>query len=129
VTATHQGAQVNFDASGEPLFFTGDRLRIRNAVQAIVDNAVLAGGDEPVSVQVERDGGGVTIPVEDKGCGMTAAVLAQAREPFFSAFEPARPGLGLSLADMVAAAHQGDLTLASAVNVGTTAVLRLVGPR
>lgn len=87
-----------------------------------------------------REDGGVTIEVADTGIGMSAEDLLVAFEPFgrASAVEARGQqgtGLGLSLARALVRLHGGELTLASRLDVGTTATATLppgaviAGPR
>lgn len=109
------------------------------AVLALVNNAMRAsepGNPVGVSVRTVPQPNGsqfndarptnsnwVCIEVTDRGRGMDAATLARATEPFFSAFEPPRVGLGLETARLVASAHRGRLELDSAPGQGTRARL------
>jgi signal transduction histidine kinase/CheY-like chemotaxis protein len=66
------------------------------------------------------------IRIADTGCGMDAATLARAVEPFFSTKPLGKgTGLGLSMVHGVAVQLGGLLELASAVGEGTTATLWL----
>ena len=70
----------------------------------------------------------VAVSVEDNGCGMTAGVLQQAVEPFFTTRLPGEgSGLGLSMVQGFARQTGGDLRLASQLGVGTTVTLLLPG--
>jgi PAS domain S-box-containing protein len=62
----------------------------------------------------------VLIEVEDRGCGMTAEVLAQAIDPFFTTKEVGKgTGLGLPMVFGIVQGHQGHLTIDSAPDRGT----------
>ena len=71
-----------------------------------------------------RPDGGISLEVEDSGCGMTPEVLAKALEPFFTT-KPLGQGTGLGLAMSYGTmkAHDGDLQLFSQPGQGTRAVL------
>lgn len=73
---------------------------------------------------LSRVGGVTRLELRDDGRGMSAQVLARARDPFYST-KPDRLGLGLALGDAVAWAHGGSLSLASAEGRGTTLTLAL----
>ncbi|MEW6426925.1 MAG: response regulator [Thermodesulfobacteriota bacterium] len=66
----------------------------------------------------------VRITVTDSGGGITARDLAHIFEPFFSRKFLGR-GLGLAVADSVAAAHHGCLSVQSRENEGTTMTVLL----
>jgi signal transduction histidine kinase len=71
--------------------------------------------------------GGVTIEITDTGAGMSREEALYAFEPFGRTGAKARrqpgTGLGLSLARSLARLHGGDLTLASRLGAGTTAIV------
>ncbi len=68
----------------------------------------------------------VVLEVEDHGAGMTAEVLAQALDPFFTTKEVGRgTGLGLPVALGIVLGHQGHLTIDTAPGEGTTVGLYL----
>ena len=75
-------------------------------------------------VEVEaRDEAGstLTITVRDRGCGMTADVLARAGEPFFTTKPPGQGlGLGLFLARSLAEQLGGRFSIDSSPSRGTT---------
>ena len=111
-----------------------DPARVRQALLALLRNAFLAspGGSEvtllarasrPDSDASGSGESGLAIEVLDRGHGLTAEAAARAFEPFFSGFEPKGLGLGLGIADLVARAHGGSLSLESRSTGGTRAVL------
>jgi signal transduction histidine kinase len=95
-----------------------DPVRLRQAVQNLLDNAIRhGGGPGPIVLSGRRDGGAVRITVEDGGRGFPAAVLGRAFEPFASS--PVTPdgrvgaGLGLAIVSAVAEAHGGHVSAAN----------------
>jgi DNA-binding response OmpR family regulator/signal transduction histidine kinase len=70
----------------------------------------------------------IVIEVEDRGSGMTAEVLNQALDPFFTTKDVGQgTGLGLPVAFGIMTGHQGFLTIDSRPNEGT--LVRLYLPR
>jgi PAS domain S-box-containing protein len=68
----------------------------------------------------------VVIEVEDRGCGMTGEVLAQAIDPFFTTKEVGKgTGLGLPMVFGIVQGHQGHLTIESAAGRGTCVAMYL----
>jgi signal transduction histidine kinase len=110
----------------------GDRAKLVLVLQQLIDNAVDASSAEgKISLRVvacdgPADDAGVAIHVEDAGCGMAPAVLARAKEAFFTT-KARGTGLGLAIADRVVAKHGGSITLASVEGAGTTASTILPG--
>lgn len=104
----------------------GDQGKLELALVHLLRNAVEASAAGQ-SVRLDAHslaGEGLVIAIEDSGCGMDAETLASARSPFFST-RPKGRGLGLSIAERVAAAHQGRLALDSAPGKGCCARLYL----
>jgi two-component system OmpR family sensor kinase len=95
--------------------FSGDRLRMEQALGNLVDNA-LRYGSGTVLVAAESKGDGVTFRVSDQGAGFPPDFLPRAFERFSRADEArsgGAAGLGLTIVDAIARAHRG---VASAVN-------------
>jgi two-component system sensor histidine kinase RegB len=102
----------------------GPKEALAQALRVLVDNALDA-STEAVSVVAELDTD-LTIRVRDRGQGMPRDVLQRALEPFFTTKPPGKGmGLGLFLARNIAARLDGELSLRSESNNGTTAELRL----
>lgn len=84
------------------------------ALRNLIDNAVTYGGVARVSVSRVDDK--VHVRIEDDGPGMSADVLATARDPFVRgessrSRETGGAGLGLTLADAIVKAHGGSLQM------------------
>jgi signal transduction histidine kinase len=97
-----------------------DAERLRVALDALLENAVKY--TEPsaaIELRARHDGGaGVSIEVQDEGCGVPAQALARIFERFARA-DPARTrsaggvGLGLAIVDAIVKAHGGSCTVTS----------------
>ena len=103
-----------------------DPVRLRQALDNLVSNAVRHAPGEEIVVTVEPGEGVVRISVSDRGPGIS-------REDQERVFEPgarlgadrAGSGLGLPLVRAIAIAHGGTLTLTSAPGEGATFTLTL----
>ena len=110
---------------GEGAAFVGERELTILLLRNLAVNAKRAGGKAPVCVTLHPDGFDVT----DHGCGMTAAQIARAFEPFYKA-DKARArsaggaGLGLTLCRKIARLHRGDIRIESEVGRGTRVCYR-----
>jgi len=115
-----------------------DRHQIEHAIVELVANAQDAmpcGGMVRIEVSsVEGEGGPGKLPVgrwvclriRDSGCGMDAALLAHAFEPFVSTKVPGSgAGLGLPVVAAIVRQHGGLVALTSRPGAGTTASLFL----
>jgi len=101
---------------------------LRRAIGNLIDNA-LEYGQPPITVSCRRNDGEGVIRVADAGPGIAADHIAEAVRPF-SRLDSARSGkghcgLGLAIADRVAAAHRGSLRLIPGSPHGLVAELRL----
>jgi len=108
----------------------GDPRMIQRIFANLLDNAVKytpSGGTVKVSLS-EKGGEAVVVAVQDTGIGIPAGDLPHVFERFYrcdqSRSEPGT-GLGLSLARALARAHNGDITVTSALGQGSTFTLIL----
>jgi signal transduction histidine kinase len=101
---------------------------LRRALRNLADNAIAYGGS--ATLRVEEGDKAVRLIVEDNGPGIPLERLAEVLEPF-RRLESSRnresggAGLGLAIAQAVAAAHGGRLELANLSAGGLSAVLIL----
>ncbi len=113
----------------------GDRSRLAQALMNVCLNAVdaMAGrgtltlaADQLGLAEADNEhdlkaGGYVRIRVSDTGAGMTEDILAQCLDPFFTTKTKGKgTGLGLSMAYSIARDHDGNLTIESQPEQGTT---------
>lgn len=107
---------------------------LQEVVQILLANAAdaceLRHGRAGGRIAVVVDGGApadpVRIRISDNGCGMDAATLARAGEPFFTTKGPDRGvGLGLAMARGILGQFGGTLALASTVGEGTVATVAI----
>jgi CheY-like chemotaxis protein len=105
----------------------GSAEDLRDAVGRLLDSAAEAAGPgRRVALRAHRDGGGqAEIAVEDGGAGLDDATRARTLDAFFTTRGAGRLGLGLAVAQAVAARHHGALELASTRGLGTVVRLRL----
>ena len=91
---------------------------LHTAVDNVVRNALLHGGDGPITVSVSASAGTVTIQVRDHGPGVPPRDLERIFEPFYRvATDGPRAdghGVGLALARQAAALHGGRVVAANA---------------
>ncbi len=117
-----------------------DPLDLESAVINLVINArdairgdgdiLIAAANEAVPPDASRPahppGDYVVLTIKDTGCGMDAATLARATEPFYSTKpEGAGTGLGLTSVSAFAANVHGYMTIASAPGEGTSVSLHI----
>lgn len=110
----------------EETAIVGDAALVREMAIVLLDNAVKftpRGGSVRVGVRPEPQ---PTLVVEDTGCGIAPEQLLLVFERFYrgdlSRSRDGGAGLGLSIAQWIAAEHDARLTLSSAIGSGTRAV-------
>lgn len=117
--------QVTVDA---PKDFESAQLggALAHALSAVINNAILASPEIPVSLRIQMTQDQLRLRVQDCGSGMSPEVLARATEPFFTTRDTGNGmGLGLFLAHNVARTLGGELLIDSARDSGTTVEFRL----
>jgi two-component system, cell cycle sensor histidine kinase and response regulator CckA len=129
-------------ASGEPLQAQVDANELQHVLVNLALNArdalnqpgpivfrlrhAVLTGDLAAFPQNVPPGDYVVVEVEDRGTGMSAEVLNQALDPFFTTKEVGQgTGLGLPVAFGIIQGHQGYLTIASQPDQGTCVSLYL----
>jgi PAS domain S-box-containing protein len=119
---SERGVQV--DVTAEPVVLHGDRPRLLEVFQNLVDNAVKFMGDQPtprVEIGVEQAGGETVFFVRDNGIGIDP----RHQPKLFDLFEKLDPGtegtgIGLALVRRIVEIHRGKIWVESAgVGQGT----------
>jgi CheY-like chemotaxis protein len=125
-------------ADGLPETLIGDAVRIRAALENLIDNAVkftARGGVElEVSAQPARGGVRLAFSVTDTGIGLSSGEIKKLFRPFSQASEAiARryggSGLGLALVRRIARSMGGDLAVTSRPGRGSTFTFSVRAPR
>lgn len=124
--AASAGVTLVSDVPDRPLEVRGDPVRLGQAVDNLVSNALKftpSGGT--VTVSLRPDGEQAVIAVTDTGIGIPAVELSQLSQRFFRASTATRNavpgvGLGLTITKAIVTAHGGRLDIASEEGVGTS---------
>lgn len=126
VAATGAADRVAVDVP-DSLCVTADTVHLGTVLQALVENAVVHGGDGPVEVVGREAAGVVTVEVRDSGPGIPEEEQEAALGRFRRIGEHSVPGtgLGLYLARRLVEGMDGELALRSAAGAGTTVAVRL----
>lgn len=109
---TDQRTSIVWAHPDRPIVVEADPMRIRQAIQNLVSNAVRYGGGE-VEVRIDADADGVAVQVIDDGPGIADADLQRIFEPFgrgsAGVKNSASIGLGLFVSRRLARLMGGDL--------------------
>ncbi|PPF77747.1 PAS domain-containing sensor histidine kinase [Pseudoclavibacter sp. Z016] len=130
-TAAQASVELVGDAGGEDVVLSGDAMRLGQAIDNLISNAVKftpEGG--VVRVGVRRDGNEVVVYVSDTGMGIPEEEMHRLFTKFFratTATKQAVPGvgLGLNITLAIVKAHRGRLEASSTVGSGTTFEMHL----
>jgi signal transduction histidine kinase len=118
--AAARNVQLSFQGLDSRWQVEGDRGRVRELLQILLENAVLhAGGDVTVRLLAEQKAGRVWLTIADNGFGIPAEDLPFVRKGFRRS-SGRNTGLGLAIADRLARSHGGVLELESETGKGTT---------
>jgi signal transduction histidine kinase len=134
-TAAAAGVELVLELPGLPVSVRGDALRLGQACDNLISNAVKftpRGGK--VTVSLGLSGEDAVITVRDTGLGIPASELDQLYARFFRASTATRNavpgvGLGLTITKAIVTAHEGELDVESEEGVGTAFSLSLPLPR
>ena len=105
--AIPNGVKVKREKPKAEVPVKADAAALADALRRILDNAVeAAGAAGTVTVSWGTRGGGAFVEVRDTGPGIKPEALASVLHPFFTT-KPRGLGLGLAVAEKIAAAHAG----------------------
>ena len=121
----HKDLTYEENTSLSPVY--GDRDRLRQVFVNIIDNALKyteSGGS--ITVSSREEDGFVQVTVSDTGCGIPPEHLPNVKKKFYKANQLVRgSGIGLAVADEIAAMHGGSLHIESQVGMGTVVTVSL----
>jgi signal transduction histidine kinase len=132
--AEQRGVSVQVESSGET-YVIGDPVLLEQAMLALLDNAIKYNrqGGRVIARTGEQDGKAF-LEVRDTGLGIPPEHLPHLGERFYRvdkarSREAGGTGLGLSIAQRIARVHEGQLTLSSVPEQGTTVTITLPAVR
>ena len=113
----------------EGLLFSGDRIRLSQAVGNLIDNAIKYSNPEGfVFISGKDIGSSIEIRIQDQGIGIPEDDQSKIWERLYRVDRSrSTPGLGigLSVVKAIIKAHQGEITLSSKLSEGSTFIVRL----
>lgn len=124
-----RGAHVLVYADEVPLSVEGDPVRLRQALDNLITNALVHGDRSAVvTVRATRSESGIEIAVSDQGSGIPAEALERIFDVGVRLDDGAPgSGLGLALTRAIVDAHGATLEVASTPDQGTTFTIVLPG--
>lgn len=121
--------QVEFHAAPGSTTILGDPHQISQAILHLLKNAMQATTDGTRRIQVcieHEDKAKVALSVRDNGCGIPPEILPKVLLPFFTTREGEGVGLGLSIVNGIAEAHEAEMEISTDIGKGTC--VRMVFP-
>ncbi len=117
-------AKLHVSVSDDGLSVAANKDALKGALLNLITNADQAGnGKANVLLHAHRFGDSIHLCVSDDGPGIPPELRARVFEPFFTT-RPQGTGLGLSVVKAVAAAHGGEVSVASS-DLGTCFAIQL----
>ncbi len=122
-----RAAPVGAEVDDDPLLVSGDPVRLRQALDNLIANALAHGGPaEPVTVRATKVEDAVVVVVTDRGRGIPADELVRIFELGVRLDDSAPgSGLGLALTRAIVEAHGGALGVESRPGEGSTFTISL----
>ncbi len=115
----------------EPALINGDELRLEQAIQNLIQNAIKyspRGGE--IEVRVERNGAHASVAIADPGIGIPAEALPQLfhrfyRAPNIDSQHISGLGVGLYVVKEIVELHGGTIEVRSEEGTGSTFTLTM----
>lgn len=120
----------HFDAP--EIIVIADNDRIKQVLLNLLDNAIkftVQGGTIYLDIKRDEEKGEVRMTVTDTGIGISEDEIGLVTEKFWKgSSSQSHSGLGLSISEEIAKAHDGSLTIKSKLGAGTSVTLTLPLP-
>ena len=119
---------LQYKLDPQPLLINGDRYQIERVLLNLMSNAVkytpLAG---TININAYQSNGQVIVDIHDSGYGIPEEAISQVFERFnrFHKQKAAGTGLGLAISKALVEAHDGEISVTSIENLGSTFTVKL----
>ncbi|MGD8628095.1 MAG: ATP-binding protein [bacterium] len=125
----HKRADIETDLAPDLPTFIGNSQKIEQVLINLLVNAGQAMPDDGrglIKVRTGEEKGNIVVEIEDNGKGMTEKTRKMIFDPFFTTKRAkGGTGLGLAIAFKIINEHNGSISVASELNVGTTFTIRI----
>lgn len=120
-------SRINVDRNIPEVEISAPLHLLSQAIRGLVKNALDATpAKESIQLNLGSTKDSLIISIRDRGMGMPPHILARIGEPFFTTKEPGSgTGLGVFLAKNVVEKLNGDVTIDSVPEQGTTVIVRI----
>lgn len=129
--AHNKRLEVTLALSCSELYVRGDRMRLKQVLRILLDNAIrYSTAGTVIDLVLEAADERAVVRVVDRGMGIAESEQGKVFERFFRGEAarravPAGSGLGLALAKSIIDMHEGAIALSTRENEGTTVTIEL----
>lgn len=127
-TSLKKGQEISLISEGES-YFTTDKRLLKNVLINILNNAIkFSEADQQINVKIDNMGHKLSFEIRDKGIGIAVEDIPHLFSTFYrgkNAMNIHGTGLGLHIVKRYVDMLEGDITLTSHLNEGTTCNIRL----
>lgn len=123
--------KINFNKSEKDLYIMGDRAKLLNAFNNLISNAIKYSNDKnQIDISISEKETKVCIEIKDHGIGIPAEDIPKVTSGFYRSHNAQMhtmegTGVGLYVTEYAIQEHGGELSIDSAVGVGTTITIKL----
>jgi len=131
VLATAKNIQVNLEIPENDIFIRADKVHLRRLFLNLINNAInYTPENGEVKIGATSSGSNVSVNIEDNGVGISEENLDKIFDKFFrikkdAPSEASGTGLGLNIAQSIAHAHNGEISVKSQLGKGSTFTVTL----
>ncbi len=124
------GGTLNLLLPEHPVLFNGDKLHLKNALNNLLDNAVKYCDKTPeITIRLQETAKTIELSVQDNGIGIDKVHLKFLFKRFFrvptgNVHDVKGFGIGLNYVNIIAKAHNGEVSCTSEPGLGSIFVLK-----
>jgi len=107
------------------LYLDADGFRLHQALDNLLDNAVIHGGSTCLDISVHSEENNICLILRDNGKGMTQEQISRAFDRYYTSGQKNSTGLGLAIAAAIIREHRGTISLESEIEKGVTVYITL----
>jgi len=102
------------------LYLDADSFRLHQALDNLLDNAVIHGGCSSMEITAYQEESTIHLTIRDDGKGMTEEQVARAFDRYYTSGQKNSTGLGLAITAAIIREHGGQVALNSSPGEGVT---------
>jgi two-component system phosphate regulon sensor histidine kinase PhoR len=131
LSVENKQGKIELNIANELATINGDRNHLVNVISNLIDNSIKYSNEAPlIVVSIRQSADHVIIDVKDNGIGMTKEVQKRIFDTFYRAttgnlHDVKGFGLGLSYVRAIVEQHQGNISVESEINKGSTFTIQL----